>query len=292
MVDDEVTFQVPNLTNSDFSGGHIPWTLFHDTVLAVRRGRPIERLNLSSAIHLKPFVLALIAALCRKLQSSNLQVDWPEDEEARNHLARLGFPTILGVDGPTATQRATNVSLEVLKTRPSDGFSYALTELLAAEFSQGLQPGMIPSISNHIDEMILNALTHSESEIGCVVIGQAFPQRCCVEATIVDLGITILGHLGRQHPDLLAGSNTNADEAAIQKAVEEGVTGTRGLNRYEEPNSGAGLHEIKSYIEVRGGELAILSGSAIVCFGDNPCTQPLHGARFPGTLVNLKFSTD
>jgi hypothetical protein len=74
-------------------------------------------------------------------------------------------------------------------------------------------------------------------------------------------------------------------------AVQEGVTGTIDLNRFDEPNSGVGLSETKDFIERVGGEMAILSGAAVVSFGDNPCTQHLYGPRFPGTLVNLKFCT-
>jgi hypothetical protein len=108
-----------------------------------------------------------------------------------------------------------------------------------------------------------------------------------MEVAILDLGVTIRGHLSRAYPDL-------ADDAlAIEKALQDGITGTMGRNRFGEANSGAGLAALAQFLASTGGELAILSGSAIVSIDGSGRmgTEPLHGAPFRGTLVNIVFST-
>ena len=153
--------------------------------------------------------------------------------------------------------------------------------------ANGFPPGLIQELATHLDEVILNSLTHAESPVGCVVCGQAFPQREIVEVAVIDLGQTIRGHLSN-----LARYATYNDERAILAAVQEGVTGTVGLNRFDEPNSGVGLFELVNYCERGGGELAILSGRSFVTFGygEQPLTHRFRGG-FPGTLVNVRFMT-
>lgn len=281
------TFVVPNLTNSDFAAGRVTWDLFRDVATWLRQSRPLDVIDFSGAVHLKPYAVALVAALAKRLGGPGLQVLPPTDSAARDHLIRIGLPSALGTDWGTAGLRPSNVPLEILVDRPSSDFSYRVASLLAEEFPGGLPAGITARIADSIDEVILNALAHSASPIGCVVVGQAFPANQRIEVAIVDFGVTIRGHLGQRFPNLAT------DEQAIQEAVREGVTGTMpgGVNRLGDPNSGVGLSELKHFAESTAGELAILSGTALVCFGPQAGTQLLRGQAFPGTLVNVRFNT-
>ena len=276
-------FTVPDLSNSDFATGKISWTYFRTIAEWIRDQRRIDVLDLRGAKHMKPYVVALTAAVCRKLGTERLVQLGPDDESVLDHLSRLGFQQAIGVKSQPNEKRDTNIPLEVLTERPSEGFSWSVAEKLIDEFPGGISAGLKQEIANGIDEMILNALTHSESSVGCIVVGQSFPKRRMIEATILDLGITIRGHLGRKYPEL------TTDEMAIRRALEEGVTGTVGLNRFGEPNGGAGLFHLREFIENTGSELAILSGSNVVCLG-HVGSQDLYGLGFPGTLINVRFS--
>jgi len=146
---------------------------------------------------------------------------------------------------------------------------------------------MAPRLAGHIDEVIINALTHAESKIGCIVAGQAFPRTGKVEITCVDLGQTIKTHL-RRNPKY---AEVTEHGAAIVRATELGVTGTVGVNRWGDPNSGCGLAELREFCEDGGGEMAILSGDALVAFGPrrSPQVRPFRGL-FAGCLVNIRFN--
>ncbi len=277
------TFSVGGASNSNFSAEKIRWDIIQDVAARCSQGKRIDVLDLSDATHLRPYIVALCVGVCRLLGADRLHVVWPDARDAADHLARLRMPEVLGTDGPTVDSRSTNIPLEVLSDRPSDEFSWSLVDLLEREFGD-LGPGDKPDICDSIDEIILNALTHSASPIGGVVAAQAFPVSRRIEAVILDLGVTIRGHLGRMYEDL------QDDASAIHRAVEDGITGTDGLNRFGEPNSGAGLNFVRAYLEEARGELAILSGDSVVTFSDEVRDHRLRGVPFPGTLVNLCFN--
>ncbi len=153
-----------------------------------------------------------------------------------------------------------------------------------------LPAGVFPRIAAHLDEIITNALTHAVSPIDCLVAGQAFDGTGKVEIAILDLGIGIRGHLTR-HPKY---ASVKTDREAIDKATQEGVTGTLPgkLNMRNQPNSGAGLWELREYCHHGGGEMTILSGYDWLTYSN--CQKAIHGRlrqEFRGCLVNIRFFT-
>jgi len=288
MTAEKKKFVVPSLMNSGFGAGKVCWSLFHEAATWAHEGRRIEELDFSGVVHLKPYAVAIVVALASRFGDNFMDSVPPNDAAARDHLIRLGVPDAIGADWGNAVIRPTNVPLQIVTDRPPADFSFQTASMLAAEFSGGLPAGVTAKIADCIDEIVLNALGHSESPTGCVVVGQAFPGQDAIEAAIVDLGITIRGHLSRQFPVLAT------DEKAIIRAVEEGVTGTPPgkVNRLGDPNSGVGLSDLKGFVEATDGELSILSGSALVTFGVKAGSQPLTGRPFPGTLVNVRFNTN
>ena len=194
------------------------------------------------------------------------------------HLSRMGlFDLFDGVEGAGVVVRDTNVPIEILRTMPGT-FSSRAMDIWESQMG-GFAAGLKHKLADSLDEVIWNAIQHSESPIGCVVAGQAFPKTARVEVAVVDLGQTIRGHLSRK-PEY---SHLREDGQAIVLASVEGVTGTMGTD-----NSGAGLAELREFFESGGGQLAILSGSKYVVFaaGHGPQTHDFKGS-FSGTLVNL-----
>jgi anti-sigma regulatory factor (Ser/Thr protein kinase) len=283
---------VPELSNSDFFNGRIAWPTIQSAANLLATAEPIEVIDLSKVRHMRPYQVAIVAAIAEDQHLRGLQVSYcpPDDSDAREHLNRLGLPEIvLRKYGGSLKQRPTNLPILVLKGRAEESFGYETTKALIRELGRDLPAGLEQKIAGCIDEMVLNAATHAESEIGCVVVGQAFPRTGKLEVAVLDLGVTIRGHLSKnpKHQDL------SDDASAIERALEDGVTGTIGRNRFGEPNSGAGFASLCRFLDATGGDVSILSGSAIVCRRARgaPRVQPLKCPPFRGTLVNISFAT-
>jgi hypothetical protein len=283
------SLHVPELANSHFSTGGIAWDMLKSAAILRQNGGAVDLIDLSDVRHMRPYGVAIVAAMAElsSLHGNPVTYLSPRDDQIRDHLARLGLPAIVGQHDPAmVAPRTTNLPIRIQKTR-SDTTGSEIAEMLVRELGYDLPGGLEYQIAENIDEMVLNALTHAESEVGCVIVGQAFPQTSVLEVAILDLGITIPTHLGRAVPGL------PDDATAIVKAIEDGVTGTKDRNRFGEPNSGAGLYNLTAHLEATGGEMAILSGSAVVWMNSlgKWGRHELHGPRFEGTLVNIVFST-
>src|SRR5690606_17590150 len=112
-----------------------------------------------------------------------------------------------------------------------------IVEILAPRAQ--LPPGIFAMMVDSLDEIIRNALTHADSPIDCIVVGQAFEKSSKLEIAVLDLGRTIRGHLVTNPKHAYISS----EEQAIRMACIDGVSGTPDAqhNRHGEPNSDAGL---------------------------------------------------
>lgn len=284
---------VPELSNSNFFRGGIACPTIRSAASLLAAAGSIEVIDLSKVRFMRPYQVAIVAALAedQHLRGGALSYLPPEDDRAREHLVRLGLPGIIlrTSDDGSVEQRTTNLPIRVLVGRPDLSFGWETTRVLTGGLGRDLPAGLECEIAEGIDEMVLNAATHSDSQIGCVVVGQAFPKTGVLEVTVLDVGVTIRGHLSKapKHQDL------SDDASAIERALEDGVTGTIGRNRFGEPNSGAGFASLCRFLDATGGDVSILSGSAIVCrrARGSPRVQPLKCPPFRGTLVNISFAT-
>lgn len=104
----------------------------------------------------------------------------PEDDRAREHLVRLGLSgIILRTSDGSVEQRTTNLPIRVLVGRPDMSFGWETTRVLTGGLGRDLPAGLEFEIAEGIDEMVLNSATHSDSQIGCVVVGRLFRKREC-----------------------------------------------------------------------------------------------------------------
>lgn len=283
------SLHVPQLANSHFSTAGIAWEMLKSAASLRKNGGAVDLIDLSDVRHMRPYGVAIVAAMAElsNLRGNPVTYLEPRDGQIRDHLTRLGLPAIVGQhDRTSVAPRPTNLPIRIEKTR-SDSTGSEVVEMLVRELGYDLVGGLESDIAANIDEIVLNTHTHADSEVGCVIVGQAFPQNSVLEVAILDLGITIPTHLGRVLPGL------PDDATAIEKAIEDGITGTKDRNRFGEPNSGAGLNNLAEHLAARGGEMAILSGSGIVWMDTlgKWGRDVLYGPRFEGTLVNIVFST-
>jgi hypothetical protein len=269
----------------DFKGGRLIWDALNGIAVAKRHAP--TTVDLKGLRMVRPYTLATIAALgC--LGDRKVELVLPEEGRCRVHVIRAGllefFTPHPGVQ-LEPSPRAVNVKQ---LDQVSATFADEITRAWEREFGE-IPTGLRPRLADHLDEVIRNALTHAESQIGCIVAAQVYPNSRSVEIAILDVGQTIRGHLTK-NPEHAA-IETDAD--AIIAATTEGVTGTPAgqNNRLGEPNSGVGLFELRSYCESGGGEVSILSGTAIVTFSSEgePRTRHFAGG-FPGCLVSIKFN--
>jgi hypothetical protein len=276
-------FVVSKADKGDFLNQKLAWDILRQT--AHHNQEIPSTIDLSQCLHLKPYSVACLAAIGAKM-GGGIPLVWPTDPPCRDHLIRLGFHNWFVVDEvPVVEQRETNVPIRQLVNTPGTFSDEAMT--VWEQELGGLPGGMRQIFANHLDEMIYNALGHSRSCVGCFVVGQAFPLDGFVDVSILDLGITILGHL-RQNPPY---AHIGDDSEAIKRSFEEGVTGTPvgSTNLLGQPNSGVGLTELVSFCDSGGGVISVVSGNNCVCRSRNGESVFPIKHRFEGTLVNIRF---
>lgn len=248
-------------------------------------------IDLSGCCHLKPYSIACLCGLAAlgRVQSRDISLILPNNADFSEHLCRLELPQWFQCGPlPEVIRRDSNLPVEQVRWPPGHA-SERIIDMLVP--NAGVSANVVPNLKSALDEIIRNALTHAESPIDCIVVGQAFPGTGKVEVCVLDLGQTIRGHLTK-NPDH---QNLASDRQAIEHATVDGVTGTlRGtLNRRGEPNSGIGLHFVRDMCERGQGELTILSGDAWVTYSQNPpVSGDIIGPKFKGCLVNVRFFTD
>ena len=272
----------------DFPNARLAWDILKLTANH-RRALPTT-IDLTECLHLKSYSLACLAAV-GAAGSKRIVLGLPDNRSCKEHCIRLGLHEWFQCDEvPTVQARATNIPIRQLQAGGPGSFSNDAVGMWARELGEPLRPGVQRDLENHLDEMIFNALGHSESPVGCFVAGQGHPGAGVVEAAIVDLGITIKTHLTR-NPQY---AHIQTDLEAIETAMQEGITGTPPghCNRLNEPNSGVGLTNLFRFCEADQCAISIVSGTACVCFvkGGQRVVQSVH-QPFPGTLVNVKFYT-
>ena len=274
--------------NGGFSDGNsaaLAWDIIHK---AGTHSTP-DVINLSKCVHLKPYAIACLCAMSLKAQVNEKQIRIvpPENVDCASHLARLGVPGFFTGEWNNSDSCKTNITVKHVEW-PPESEGERIVDVLAPRTD--LPPGVFPRMVEGLDEIVLNALTHSGSPISCVVAGQAFPSTSKVEVAVLDFGCTIRHHLTK-NPKY---ATVSSDHHAITLALEDGVTGTPDGSRNVrgEQNSGAGLAYLKEYCETGGGELTVLSGDCWITVGADiePITGKLH-LPFNGCLVNIRYFT-
>lgn len=283
-------FRVSAMADSgDFADGDsaaLAWDILHR---AGRHEVP-DVINLADCPHLKPYAVACLCGLgiLARNGGRSVRILPPYDVGCAAHLSRLGLLSFFDCDGwPVDFPRDTNITARRVGWPPG-GEGERIIDVLAPRLQ--LPAGMFPRMVECLDEVILNAVTHAESPIDCVVVGQAFPNTQKVEVAVLDFGCTVRGHLTR-NPEY---SHLQTDSDAIVLALQDTVTGTPAgaRNARGEQNSGAGLTLLRDYCVAGGGEFSILSGNAWVsCSSASEQVIGRLFRRFRGCLVNIRYYT-
>lgn len=136
-----------------------------------------------------------------------------------------------------------------------------------------------------VREILNNAIQHSLSPIGAVIVGQYFPKQKKLQICVVDKGIGFLSNLKLRY-------DVKTEQEAILKALEKGVSSPPAkLNPYYsgEDNAGYGLYALKTMIEKTNGKLLIISNNGVVRFDEQGKSMQSISKNWKGSIVVFEF---
>jgi anti-sigma regulatory factor (Ser/Thr protein kinase) len=143
---------------------------------------------------------------------------------------------------------------------------------------------LYPVVSEIFAELALNAVQHSESDVGAFGLIQFYDtqQGRRFICSVADGGIGIRESLAK-NPELAA--HVPYDWVAIEKALQEGVTGTGSRTR------GIGLYGVAEDMRKAGRQLIIHSGIGMLQTTEEMERSAQRTSLFPGTLASASIPT-
>jgi hypothetical protein len=130
-------------------------------------------------------------------------------------------------------------------------------------------------------EVYANAFEHGTSSLGVFSCGQHYPRVDELHLAVADFGTGIPTRVRT-----FLGDPSLPGEKALEWALQPGNTTVEGEGR------GIGLDFLREFIQVNDGQLELYSDSAYAAITkEDVCFAP-RGLKFPGTLVNIRFTCD
>lgn len=199
----------------------------------------------------------------------------PKTEEI---LLKNGFLTFYGRESKADINHTT---IKYQKLKPTDGKyfkAYVIDELIGRSELPSMSDPLKEKMVEAIYEIFVNAQIHSESDF-IYTCGQFFPAKSKIEFTIVDTGIGFKANVDRKF-------NVNIDACqAIKWAVQD-------RNTTKDITGGIGLAVLKEFVQKNNGYMQIVSSDGFYEFNKNGEKSSSFIGEFPGTIVNLQFSTN
>jgi anti-sigma regulatory factor (Ser/Thr protein kinase) len=239
---------------------HIPNSAFLGNINPFLKGFDVsnpENLEVTAdekwmSIH--PLVLSMIAALCLKVDPSNISCKNFE-APSKNYLERMGLFKFLHISSgiPIQEHEPAGRFVPLTQILDSDGLSKFITEMIPLLH---LEPKQVDPIRYIVSELVRNVLEHSLSKDGAIICAQYYPKTNRISLGIADTGVGIKKTIGHSY-------HVETDLNAIRLALMPGVTGTTKREGGTEFNAGAGLFFTKSIASVNRGFFVIYSGGSM-----------------------------
>ncbi|MCY4778565.1 ATP-binding protein [Sphingobacterium sp. UT-1RO-CII-1] len=193
-------------------------------------------------------------------------------------LLKNGFLTFYGKEGKADINHTT---IKYQKLKPTDGKyfkAYVIDELIGRSELPSMSDPLKEKMVEAIYEIFVNAQIHSKSNV-IYTCGQFFPAKNKIEFTIVDTGIGFKANVDKKF-------NVNLHACqAIKWAVQD-------RNTTKDITGGIGLAVLKEFVHKNNGYMQIVSGDGFYEFNKNGEKTASFTGKFPGTIVNLQFSTN
>lgn len=215
----------------------------------------------------------------------------PENEGVSVYLKSVGLFHILQENGVDVDDRGIwqrqdqQLILPLTRFREESEVEDLANQALSALGDAGLGAANIyPLVSEVFAELALNAVQHSESEIGAFGLIQFYDSRqgSRFVCAVADGGIGIRHSLER-NPEFR--DRIPYDWAAIELALRERVSGTGIKTR------GIGLYGVGEDMRKTGRQLIIHSGIGMVEINEEMESRANRTRLFPGTLVYASITT-
>lgn len=224
-----------------------------------------------------PFAITVISGTIQRcLQAKKRGVTYipPEDKKLKDYLSQIGFNTFFHLNGKDI-HKDTSVELAQLTAlKPL----YIENLIILIDSKMRLSQGVKDSLKMSLQEILTNVFDHSKSENGCFVCAQYYPAKKTIRLCITDFGVGILSTLKKKY-------EVTNDIDAIKLSVKERVTS-------RPQSAGFGLTNIRNFLKVNEGTLAIISGKGKVNFYSNKVESYNISKGFEGTVVNLKINAN
>jgi len=235
--------------------------------------------DLGGTAEVTPFGIVLLAGTISECLSQRKKVKYlrPRKSQTKNFLSGIGFNNFFRL--PDENQKIENSHVQLRRLASID---YLLTEQIVEVFNFAItmSEGLQGSLTMAINEIMTNAFDHSDSEKGCYVCAQAYPN--LIRLCVADFGVGIYAKLAPKYSQL------QDCYGAIKLAVKEGIT-TR-------QSGGFGLWHIQRFIEVNKGQMSILSGDGKAVWDFRGPRSRLKKQTMPlpfgGTIINLEINVD
>jgi anti-sigma regulatory factor (Ser/Thr protein kinase) len=253
----------------------------------------------------EPFAVAMIAAWAEWCKANSLEIRLQNLTKKADYLWRMGLFNHLPFEYPTSRLEHEEAGrfMPIKRVVTNQDVRAAVADI-SALLHLADNPEDLAAVRFCVSELIRNALEHSGSPLGAFVCAQNYskakPPR--VSIGIADCGIGVSAHLSRVYTQA-----RDNDVAALQLALEPGVTGALPGMYGQSDNAGAGLFFTRSIAKGTGGYFLIYSGSAcyrikrtkpddqVLLFPDSfkePHNLWMFDNRWQGTVVAIEIRTD
>jgi len=240
---------------------------------------------------LPPTALVTIVSMYKNIEVTTdcrIELLHPNDE-TKHYLNRIDFYENIEIDVPFIYRNdSTGRFREIENINSVEEVRNVSNDLVTIiENQANVSEKLVDDIESCLGEILDNIFHHSYSPIDGFVCAQTFSQKREAEFAICDTGIGIMESL-LKNPE---NSFIADDKDAIEKAVQNGVTGTVDFNAAGFQNSGEGLYFIKEALLSNNGKFKIYSGKGMmeiergnIFFNDFPF--------WPGTLISIRIKLD
>jgi anti-anti-sigma regulatory factor len=233
---------------------------------------------------------AMLPIIClvddRRTRGITFRVALPTDETRNRLFVHTRWANLLDPNQPlTSTASVQHLAATRYAEHPEQQTAVKEAVDIVLRNIPGLRRDVLRAVEWSVNEITDNVLNHAQAPYGGLVQVAAYAQSHIVKIVVSDGGRGIPTAMRETYPQL-------ADEAAITKAMERGVTSPR------DAGQGNGLAGSVALARFSEGSFKILSGRS--SFGYYQADdggwkthkgQAPRGMKFPGTTVVLELST-
>ncbi len=241
-----------------------------------------------------PWAVCLYAAYTywmREKYQCEIQIKGNPTTRAGAYIARSGLADLVRATFPEMDSVVDQKTVRLSKITTSNSIGPLVREilkLLAIDDSE-----MEGATQYSITELVRNAVQHSQSISGGMVMAQFYPRPGEVDIIVADMGAGIRATLGDS-------AEVNNDTQALTQAVRAHISGTFEPKIYGnmKDNAGLGLFITRQIAEMSNGSFMLGSGDALLEIRgdeDGKATTKLHSAEaggWPGTFAMLQLRRD